>query len=68
MKSLPPSTIELTVVPLLLEDELINKGGNLHRAEDLNSFVVLIDLIISGQNPANSETAPDNKVISQSKK
>jgi len=50
------------VVPFLLEDELINKGGDYHRGEDWSAFAVQDGLIITGQNPASSEVAAE-KVI-----
>ncbi len=43
------------VVPLLLEDELKNKGGNYSNKEDWASYVVKDGLLITGQNPASSE-------------
>ena len=50
------------VVPFLLEDELINKGGDYHKGEDWSAFAVQDGLIITGQNPASSEVAA-KKVI-----
>jgi len=50
------------VVPFLLEDELINKGGDYHKGEDWGAFAVQDGLIITGQNPASSEVAAE-KVI-----
>jgi len=43
------------VVPFLLEDELIKKGGDYQKADDWNAFCVQDGLIITGQNPASSE-------------
>lgn len=50
------------VVPFLLEDELIKKGGDYHKVDDWNAFAVQDGLIITGQNPASSEAAAE-KVI-----
>ena len=52
------------VVPFLLEDELINKGGDYHKGEDWSAFAVQDGLIITGQNPASSEVAAE-KVIAR---
>lgn len=50
--------VELTeIVPFLLENELINKGGNYSKKEDWASYVVVDGLLITGQNPASSEEA-----------
>lgn len=50
--------VELTeVVPFLLEDELINKGGLYSKKEDWVSYVVMDGMLITGQNPASSEAA-----------
>ena len=57
----------LDVVPFLLEDELIKKGGNYQKVDDWNVLAIQDGLIISGQNPASSEAAA-NKVISHLKK
>lgn len=43
------------VVPFLLEDELIARGGNYQKAEDWHPFAVESGLLITGQNPASSE-------------
>ena len=50
------------VVPFLLEDELINRGGDYQKGEDWGAFAVQDGLIITGQNPASSEVAAQ-KVI-----
>ncbi len=47
------------VVPFLLEDELIRKGGNYQKAEDWSAFAVQDNLMITGQNPASSEAAAE---------
>jgi putative intracellular protease/amidase len=50
--------VELTeVVPFLLEDELISKGGLYSKKEDWASYVVMDGMLITGQNPASSEAA-----------
>jgi len=52
------AAVELTdVVPFLLEDELIKRGGDYQRTDDWNAFAVQDGLIISGQNPASSTLA-----------
>ncbi|MGD8105095.1 type 1 glutamine amidotransferase domain-containing protein [Pantoea sp. FN0302] len=46
------------VVPFLVEDELIAKGGIYSKGEDWSSYVVSDGLLITGQNPTSSaETA-----------
>lgn len=52
------------VVPFLLEDELINRGGDYQKAEDWHAFAVQDGLIISGQNPASSLLAAE-KLLKQ---
>ena len=50
------AAVELTdVVPYLLEDQLIAKGGLYQKADDWNPLAVVDGLIITGQNPASSE-------------
>jgi len=51
------------IVPFLLEDELINRGGEYQKAEDWSAFAVQDGLFISGQNPASSALAA-NKLLS----
>jgi putative intracellular protease/amidase len=47
--------VQLTeVVPFLLEDELVKRGGEYQKAEDWNAFAIRDGLIITGQNPASS--------------
>jgi putative intracellular protease/amidase len=47
--------VQLTeIVPFLLEDELIKRGGEYQKAQDWHAFVVQDGLIITGQNPASS--------------
>ena len=48
--------VQLTnIVPFLLEDELIKRGGDYQKGEDWSAFAVQDGLIITGQNPASSE-------------
>ena len=48
--------VQLTdVVPFLLEDELIARGGEYQKADDWHAFAVEDGLLITGQNPASSE-------------
>ncbi|OUR63758.1 type 1 glutamine amidotransferase domain-containing protein [Colwellia sp. 39_35_sub15_T18] len=57
--------VQLTdIVPFLLEDELIKRGGNYHKVDDWLAFAVQDDLIISGQNPASS-TLVAEKLLKQ---
>jgi putative intracellular protease/amidase len=50
--------VQLTdVVPFLLEDELIKKGGLYSKKEDWKSYVMKDGMLITGQNPASSEEA-----------
>ena len=57
--------VQLTaVVPFLLEDELIRRGGEYQKAQDWHAFVVQDGLIITGQNPASSALAAE-KLLSQ---
>lgn len=52
--------VQLTeVVPFLLEDELIKRGGEYQKAQDWHAFVVQDGLIITGQNPASSALAAE---------
>ncbi|UZE97106.1 type 1 glutamine amidotransferase domain-containing protein [Alkalimarinus alittae] len=52
--------VQLTdVVPFLLEDELIKRGGDYKKVADWNAFAVQDGLLISGQNPASSELAAE---------
>ena len=49
------AAVQLTdVVPFLLEDELIKRGGNYQKVDDWHAFSIQDGLIISGQNPASS--------------
>jgi len=59
------AAVELTdIVPFLLEDELIKRGGDYQRVEDWNAFAVQDGLIISGQNPASSALAAQKLLTS----
>jgi putative intracellular protease/amidase len=50
--------VQLTnVVPFLLEDEIVKRGGDFQKVADWNAFAIQDGLIISGQNPASSELA-----------
>lgn len=52
--------VQLTdVVPFLLEDELVKKGGNYQKVDDWNILAVQDGLVITGQNPASSEAAAE---------
>ena len=54
------AAVELTnVVPYLLEDQLIAKGGMYQKVEDWNPLAVVDGLIITGQNPASSDTVAE---------
>ena len=52
------------IVPFLLEDELIKRGGEYQKAEDWHAFAVQDGLIITGQNPASSALAAE-KLLAQ---
>ena len=52
------------VVPFLLEDELIKRGGEYQKAQDWHAFAVQDGLIITGQNPASSALAAE-KLLTQ---
>ena len=45
------------VVPFLVEDMLIGKGGDYAKGDDWASFVVVDGKLVTGQNPASSEEA-----------
>ncbi|WP_320823647.1 type 1 glutamine amidotransferase domain-containing protein [Reinekea sp.] len=48
--------VQLThIVPFLLEDELVKRGGEYQKVADWNAFAVQDGLMISGQNPQSSE-------------
>ncbi|PVZ72278.1 type 1 glutamine amidotransferase domain-containing protein [Pelagibaculum spongiae] len=52
------------IVPFLLEDELLQRGGDYQKGADWNAFAVQDGLLISGQNPASSELAAQ-KLLTQ---
>jgi putative intracellular protease/amidase len=57
--------VQLTdIVPFLLEDELIKRGGDYQKVDDWNAFAVQDGLLISGQNPASSVLVAE-KLIKQ---
>lgn len=59
------AAVQLTdIVPFLLEDELIKRGGDYQKSEDWHAFAVQDSLIISGQNPASS-TLVAQKLLTQ---
>lgn len=45
------------VVPLLVEDTLINRGAKYQKSDDFVPFVLTDGYLITGQNPASSEPA-----------
>jgi len=47
------------VVPFLVEDELVAKGGHFSRGPDWGSYVVQDGLLITGQNPGSSQAAAE---------
>lgn len=50
------AAVELTdIVPFLLEDELIAKGGSFSKSDDWSEFALTDGLLVTGQNPASSE-------------
>ena len=50
------AAVELTdVVPYLVEDQLVSKGGLYQKVDDWNPLAVVDGLIITGQNPGSSE-------------
>jgi putative intracellular protease/amidase len=55
--------VQLTaVVPFLLEDELIKRGGDYQKVADWNAFAIQDGLLISGQNPQSSELVAEKLV------
>ena len=57
--------VQLTdVVPFLLEDELIKRGGKYNKVADWSAFAVQDGLMITGQNPASSELAAQKLLAS----
>jgi putative intracellular protease/amidase len=45
------------IVPFLLEDQLIAKGGQFSKGDDWQPYVITDGNLISGQNPASSYKA-----------
>ena len=59
------AAVQLTgIVPFLLEDELIKRGGDYQKVDDWHAFAVQDGLIITGQNPQSSELVAQ-KLLSQ---
>ncbi|MEW6998108.1 type 1 glutamine amidotransferase domain-containing protein [Colwelliaceae bacterium BS250] len=57
--------VQLTnIVPFLVEDELIKRGGDYQKVDDWHAFAVQDGLLISGQNPASSILVAE-KLLSQ---
>jgi len=54
------AAVELTeIVPYLLEDELVAKGGQYQRVDDWNTLAVVDGLLITGQNPGSSDAVAE---------
>ena len=52
------AAVQLTdIVPFLVEDELIKKGGDYQKTDDWGVLALEDSLVITGQNPASSELA-----------
>ncbi|EWS97127.1 MAG: type 1 glutamine amidotransferase domain-containing protein [Pseudoalteromonas tetraodonis] len=52
------AAVQLTdIVPFLVEDELIKKGGDYQKTDDWGVLALEDGLLITGQNPASSELA-----------
>ncbi len=52
------AAVQLTdIVPFLVEDELIKKGGDYQKTDDWGILALEDGLVITGQNPASSELA-----------
>lgn len=50
------------VVPYLLEDQLVEKGGIYEKVDDWNSLAVVDGQLITGQNPASSAAVADELI------
>ncbi|MNE97079.1 hypothetical protein D3C80_1953730 [compost metagenome] len=50
------------IVPFLVEDELIAKGGIYSKGADWSSYVVSDGLLITGQNPTSSTEAAEELI------
>jgi len=44
------------IVPYLLEDRLVQLGGNYSKVDDWQAYAVTAGLLITGQNPASPKT------------
>jgi len=56
--------VQLTnVVPFLLEDELIKRGGVYQKVADWHAFAIADGLVITGQNPMSSELAAEKLLM-----
>ncbi|OCH16730.1 dimethylallyltransferase [Aliivibrio sp. 1S165] len=51
------------IVPFLLEDELKKQGGDYQKVSDWAPFVIQDGLIITGQNPASSESTAEKLLL-----
>jgi putative intracellular protease/amidase len=59
--------VQLThIVPFLLEDELIKRGGDYQKVADWNAFAIQDGLVITGQNPQSSELAAEKLIAALS--
>lgn len=45
------------IVPFLVEDMLASNGGSYEKGDDWESFVVIDEKLVTGQNPASSADA-----------
>jgi putative intracellular protease/amidase len=52
----------INVVPFLVEDELKRLGGRYEKAADWESFAIVKDRLITGQNPASSTAAAQERI------
>lgn len=50
------------VVPYLLEDQLVEKGGVYEKVDDWNSLAIVDGQLITGQNPASSTAVADELI------
>lgn len=50
------------VVPYLLEDQLVEKGGIYEKVDDWNSLAIVDGQLITGQNPASSAAVADELI------
>tara|TARA_R110000868_G_scaffold347723_1_gene608682 strand:- start:4303 stop:4998 length:696 start_codon:yes stop_codon:yes gene_type:complete len=57
--------VQLTdIVPFLLEDELVRRGGDYQKGNDWSAFALQDGLLITGQNPASSELVAEKLLAS----